>query len=121
MTALKDMIGSYVKEDELEKEDEIQNPEDVPVIGEVVSVGEPSDLEPQEQSEEPITAQPETEKEEQKAAPYSDGVYVVEKGDTLAIISRKVYGDLDHIDAICRMNGLKNGNLILVGQKLLLP
>jgi nucleoid-associated protein YgaU len=53
--------------------------------------------------------------------PYKDGVYVVEKGDTLAIISRKVYGDLDHIDAICRMNGLKNGNLILVGQKLLLP
>ena len=51
----------------------------------------------------------------------SDGVYVVEKGDTLAIISKKMYGDVTHIDAICRMNGLSNGNLIYMGQKLLLP
>ena len=51
----------------------------------------------------------------------SDGVYVVEKGDTLAIISKKLYGDVTHIDAICRMNGLSNGNLIYIGQKLLLP
>ena len=51
----------------------------------------------------------------------SDGVYVVEKGDTLAIISKKMYGDVTHIDAICRMNGLSNGNLIYIGQKLLLP
>lgn len=51
----------------------------------------------------------------------SDGVYVVEQGDTLAIISRKVYGDVSHVDAICRMNGLTDGNLIYVGQKLLLP
>ena len=51
----------------------------------------------------------------------SDGVYVVEKGDTLAIISRKMYGDVTHVDAICRMNGITDGNLIYVGQKLLLP
>ena len=51
----------------------------------------------------------------------SDGVYIVEKGDTLAIISRKMYGDVTHVDAICRMNGITNGNLIYVGQKLLLP
>ena len=49
------------------------------------------------------------------------GIYVVEKGDTLAIISRKMYGDLTHVDAICRMNGITDGNLIYVGQKLLLP
>ena len=51
----------------------------------------------------------------------SDGVYVVEKGDTLAIISKKMYGDITHVDAICRMNGITDGNLIYVGQKLLLP
>ena len=51
----------------------------------------------------------------------SDGVYIVEEGDTLAIISRKMYGDVDHVDAICRMNGIADGNLIYVGQKLLLP
>ncbi len=51
----------------------------------------------------------------------SDGVYVVEEGDTLAIISMKMYGDITHVDAICRMNGISDGNLIYVGQKLLLP
>ena len=51
----------------------------------------------------------------------SDGIYIVEAGDTLAIISRKMYGDVTHVDAICRMNGLTDGNLIYEGQKLLLP
>ena len=51
----------------------------------------------------------------------SDDIYIVEKGDTLAKISKKVYGDIGHVDAICRMNGLSDGNLIFIGQKLLLP
>lgn len=51
----------------------------------------------------------------------SEDIYIVEKGDTLARISKKVYGDIGHVDAICRMNGLKDGNLIFIGQKLLLP
>lgn len=51
----------------------------------------------------------------------SDGVYIVEQGDTLAVISRKTYGDVSHVDAICKMNGLTDGNLIYVGQKLVLP
>lgn len=51
----------------------------------------------------------------------SDGVYVVEEGDTLAIISRKMYGDISHVEAITKMNGITDGNLIYVGQKLLLP
>lgn len=51
----------------------------------------------------------------------SEGVYIVEQGDTLAVISQKTYGDVSHVDAICRMNGLTDGNLIYVGQKLVLP
>lgn len=50
-----------------------------------------------------------------------DGVYVVEQGDTLALISKKVYGDISHIDEICKVNGLEDGNLIFIGQKLVLP
>ena len=51
----------------------------------------------------------------------SEDIYIVQKGDTLAKISKKVYGDTSHVDAICRMNGLSDGNLIFIGQKLLLP
>ena len=51
----------------------------------------------------------------------SEDIYIVEKGETLAKISKKVYGDSGHVDAICRMNGLSDGNLIFIGQKLILP
>ncbi len=39
----------------------------------------------------------------------------------MALISKKVYGDISHIDEICRVNGLEDGNLIFIGQKLVLP
>ncbi len=48
-------------------------------------------------------------------------VYIVEEGDTLATISREIYGDTSRVEEICEMNGLEDGNLIFIGQKLLLP
>lgn len=51
----------------------------------------------------------------------SEEYYYVERGDTLDSISRKLYGDNSGIESICKMNGLSDGNLIYVGQKLLLP
>ncbi|MCI5869424.1 MAG: LysM peptidoglycan-binding domain-containing protein [Dorea sp.] len=50
-----------------------------------------------------------------------DDYYVVQKGDTLDSISEKLYGDSSHVEAICKMNGLTDGNLIYIGQNLLLP
>lgn len=47
--------------------------------------------------------------------------YVVKKGDTLGTISKENYGDASHVDEICELNGLDDGNLIFIGQKLLLP
>lgn len=47
--------------------------------------------------------------------------YVVQRGDTLDTISMKLYGTTDEAEAICKMNGLSDGNLIFIGQKLLLP
>ncbi len=47
--------------------------------------------------------------------------YVVKKGDTLESISRKNYGDVAHVEGICELNNLNDGNLIFIGQKLLLP
>lgn len=51
----------------------------------------------------------------------STKTYIVQKGDTLETISKKEYGDITHIKAICELNQLENGNLIMIGQKLLLP
>ncbi len=50
-----------------------------------------------------------------------ENYYMVQKGDTLDSISVKLYGDTSHVKAICKMNGLSDGNLIYIGQKLLLP
>ena len=47
--------------------------------------------------------------------------YTVQRGDTLDKISLKLYRTTDEAEAICKMNGLTDGNLIFIGQKLLLP
>ena len=90
---------------------------------------EPSDMQKEEEPSEenkdetqqseiqtPEVSAPEIQQPEKQAE-----TYVVQKGDTLEIISRKKYGDVTHVEAICELNGLTDGNLILIGQKLLLP
>ena len=78
-----------------------------------------------QQGEESDTSSAEEEKTSEPAAStmqeMTEDIYIVEKGDTLAKISKKVFGDSGHVDAICRMNGLSDGNLIFIGQKLILP
>lgn len=61
--------------------------------------------------------------EDKKEKPKKEekNIYIVEKGDTLEKISKKAYGDIQHIEEISKTNGLENGNLIYIGQKLLLP
>ena len=81
---------------------------------------------PEEQTEEQPEEQPEEEPDEiQEAVSQSveeiPDVYVVQKGDTLLSISRKIYGRDDKIREICSLNGIWDSNHILVGQKLLLP
>lgn len=73
------------------------------------------------QTEEPKTDEPQPDDTAAQGADDAQEIYMVQKGDTLAKISKKAYGDTSHVDAICRMNGLKDGNLIYIGQKLLLP
>lgn len=74
-----------------------------------------------EAGKKPENQQAEETDEEQETHEYDNGFYIVEKGDTLEKISMKAYGDMKHVGAISRMNGLKNGDLIYIGQKLLLP
>lgn len=47
--------------------------------------------------------------------------YVVRKGDTLVSISKKMYGTQKMVQRIKDANGIKNGNQIYPGQKLILP
>lgn len=93
---------------EIEKSDGAEIPE------EVLAPTVEAELEDETENETEDVQEKMTEKDE-------DGIYVVEQGDTLAIISRKAYGDVSHVDSICKMNGITDGNLIYIGQKLLLP
>ena len=57
----------------------------------------------------------------QEAVEDTAEAYIVQKGDTLQSICMKKYGDNLRIQEICELNGLSDGNLIYIGQKLLLP
>lgn len=63
----------------------------------------------------------EEEQPEKQQVEMSEEAYIVQKGDTLVSICVKKYGNASRINEICRLNGLEDGNLIFVGQKLLLP
>ncbi|MDO5345846.1 MAG: LysM domain-containing protein [Lachnospiraceae bacterium] len=48
-------------------------------------------------------------------------VYTVKYGDTLADISVKYYGSLDMVEEICLLNQIDDANLIVPGEKIVLP
>lgn len=58
---------------------------------------------------------------EETTAATQQTVYVIQKGDTLAKICLKYYGNLSNIELICEMNGIANKDNILYGQKIILP
>lgn len=47
--------------------------------------------------------------------------YTIEKGDTLANISMKIYGTKDMVQKMCELNNIKNDNKIQAGQVIQLP
>lgn len=59
--------------------------------------------------------------EKEETQGEKEDIYIVQAGDTLAGISKKAYGDFSHVEVISKTNDLENGNLIYVGQKLVLP
>lgn len=95
-----------VKEDTLLEEDE----DIIEVIGGEIENEFPQEDEKEEEKE--VIDEPQESTEE---------AYIVQKGDTLESICVKKYGDNSRIKEICQVNGLEDGNLIFVGQKLLLP
>lgn len=49
------------------------------------------------------------------------GTYVVQSGDTLALIARDIYGDLSLYESLCAFNNIANCNVIEVGDEIQLP
>lgn len=121
-------LGNIVSGDDKEPEEdepELQKPEEQDNVTPETPDDSDSPTTPQtpENPDKPATSEtPDTaDTPEPSDAPAGESVYVVQKGDTLASISQKEYGDLNHVNAICELNGLEDGNLIMIGQKLLLP
>lgn len=51
----------------------------------------------------------------------SQSVYTIKYGDTLADISEKYYGSLEMVEKICEQNQIDDANMIVPGQKIVLP
>lgn len=101
-------IGSIVQKEDVKESVSEENNKDGQKQEETSEIKEEDE---EEEADKPETAENKNKNE----------VYTVQKGDTLASISKKVYGDTTRVAEICKINGLEDGNLILVGQKLLLP
>lgn len=51
----------------------------------------------------------------------NQGYYVVQKGDSLVGICKKIYQTTAMMDKLCEVNGIDNQDEIYAGQKLILP
>ena len=82
--------------------------------------GNPKVQTPEHQGSE--TASQET---KEAAAPATDkkpgGTYAVGDGETLYGICFKLYGNVNHVEDICALNGMTDMNHVAAGQKLILP
>ncbi|WP_343250262.1 LysM peptidoglycan-binding domain-containing protein [Diplocloster hominis] len=90
--------------------------------------GDPAGEQPADQPGDPAGEQPveqPADQPETPAEPASNSLtgqyYTVQKGDTLAKISKKLYGTYSKVDEICQLNGIDNGDRILAGDKIQLP
>ncbi len=114
MKALQDSLEVLTRDVEVQKEEKPEEP--------LVQEDTKPEVEKEEESktEEPKIKE-ETVLETSGEAVMAENSYVVQKGDTLDKISKKIYGDISYVEEICKLNGLENDNLIFIGEKLLLP
>lgn len=59
--------------------------------------------------------------QEVSAIRQTQAAYVIREGDTLADICNRYYGSLDHLAEICEANAITDANMIMPGQKIVLP
>ncbi len=83
-----------------------------------VATEPPATTEPPAPTEPPTATEPPQEEVQANAEPQ---YYIIEKGDTLAKISLKIYNTKDMVSKICEVNEIEDVDKIFVGQKILLP
>lgn len=76
---------------------------------------------PEEPVEETLKEQPEEAREVMSQAVREPEQYRVQTGDTLLEICRDRYGDEKMVKQVCEMNDLEDGDMIYVGEIILLP
>lgn len=121
-------ISQSLEEQQI-KEVYVQNPADVELAEAVEqeNAGARNEDTRQENTQQEPVGQENTEQESDVQETISSDVteipesYIVQKGDTLHGICRKIYGSDAQIEAICELNGIDDSDHILAGQKLLLP
>ena len=94
-------------------EEMVDKPEEPPVEAPKPPEEAPEAEEPSQEAQEPEEPPKEATEEPQR--------YEVKKGDTLLEISRARYGTDDMVRNICELNGLDDGDVIYVGDVILLP
>lgn len=98
---------------------QVVNVTEVPVATQAPVVTEPPvATEPPAPTEPTAATEPPQEEVQASAEPQ---YYIIEKGDTLAKISLKIYNTKDMVSKICEVNEIEDVDKIFVGQKILLP
>ena len=84
-----------------------------------------ADGNPKAQASEHQGSETASQETKEAAAPATDkkpgGTYAVEDGETLYGICFKLYGNVNHVEDICALNGMTDMNHVAAGQKLILP
>lgn len=58
---------------------------------------------------------------QETAARGTQASYVIKSGDTLANICKQYYGSIEYLAQICEANHISDANMIMPGQKIVLP
>ena len=77
-----------------------------------------------EETGESETTEENSDQDEEEVEALSRNVaryYKGEPGDTLYMISQKIYGDTTHVQRICELNQITDPDHIRDGQKIILP
>ncbi len=96
------------------KENAAENPLETEMSEMESSESEPTEPEPE------TSDVPDTEPEAESTA-AEIRTHTIQKGETLISISKTYYGDDNHVQAICELNGIANSDNIQIGQKIILP